>query len=95
MDNYSPLQRNTLAGLSDISGLLYLQLCDKYEAHKSQDRERRAFLDACECEEKMGEVISHIIYEYPGFETVSEEVKHDLCSFFMKRWLNNFMEKRK
>jgi hypothetical protein len=92
MSNYSPLQHNTLAGMSETAGILYLKLCEKYQAHKSPAYERRAFFDACKFEEKCAGVFDHILHRYEGFAHIPADVKTSLADFMAGRWLNNFME---
>lgn len=90
MSNYSVLQRNTLDGLSDMAGILYLKLCDAFEAHKGAANERKAFLAACRFENGCAETLDHILTRYPGFAHIALA---DLRRFFAERWRHNFMPK--
>lgn len=91
MSNYSVLQQNTLAGLSDGAGKLYLDLCDRYQAHKSDASERRAFLEASRYDERVGGVIDHILRNYPCGDLPSETIT-SLSQFFADRYRHNFMQ---
>ena len=86
MSNYSILQHNTLYGLSETAGILYLRLCDQYRD------ERRAFLEADRYDNRCGEVLHKVLYEYPGFAEIPQQVKTDLSRFMSERWRNNFIE---
>lgn len=88
--NYTPLQCNTLDGLSEMAGCLYLDLCDLYRAHESQANERRAFLEACRFEDQAARTIDYIMDNNPVW-TLNAEVKSQLSQFFATRWLHNFI----
>jgi len=93
MGNYSPLMRNTLDGLSDGAGSLYLKLFEKY-----QGDERKAFLEACRYEESCGEVVSLMIEKaceisaQDGIVATNPNARRDLEVFFADRWRHNFMK---
>lgn len=99
MSNYSILQQNTLLGFSEGAQHLYLRLCDAYQAHAGQEGERRAFLDACHYEEKVGEVLSYILKMMPiivpeyGSIGADRPWVRDLERFFADRYLHNFMHR--
>jgi hypothetical protein len=90
-DNYSPLQRNTLDGLSETAGVLYLRLCDAFEAHRSRANERRAFYAACDYEDKVGAPLDFVLRHNP-VHAIDESTFSALSTFFAERWRNNFMD---
>ena len=87
--NYSPLQRNTLDGLSETAGVLYMRLLDAFEAHKAAANERRAFLAACDYDERAGTTLDYILRYSPM--NVDDKTRSELSAFFATRWRNNFM----
>lgn len=91
MSNYSILQQNTLAGLSEMAGHLYLKLIDQFEGHKSPDNERRAFLAACRFEEGCGETLDYTLRHAP-LANMDDGTLSTLSAFFAERWRHNFME---
>lgn len=91
--NYSTLQRNTLDGLSETAGCLYLKLLDTLEAHRSQHNERIAFLIACRYDSQVGGVIDYILRHFYHLNKSDPETFAILSQFFSERWRNNFMEK--
>lgn len=90
MTNYSPLQANTLAGLSETAGCLYLKLLEVFEAHKSPANERRAFLAADYYEQNAGAVLDYILRHNP-VHRLDEPTLQSLSAFFAERWRHNFM----
>jgi len=90
--NYSPLQQNSLAALSQTAGHLYLKLVDAFEAHRSPDNERRAFLAACDYDEKVGGVVDYIIRNSPAHD-LDASTMSQLSAFFADRWRHNFMQR--
>lgn len=84
--NYSHLEENTLAGLSEAGGILYLKLVEKYNGN-----ETKAFLAAHKYDNTCGEVLSHILKNGPTFESYPEEVRKNLLTFLTERYRNNFM----
>lgn len=91
MSNYTILAQNTLDGLSETAGILYLKLLDVFEGHRSKDGERKAFLTACRYEDKCGEVIDYILRNSSA-HSIDSRTMADLSRFFAERWRNNFME---
>jgi hypothetical protein len=91
MSNLPVLTQNTLAGLSEGAGLLYLDLLDKYQGWNSVNGERKAFFKADRYERLCGGVADHIIDAYPGFNHVPSDVKTSVKSFIKDRWKNNFI----
>ena len=90
MSNYSILMQNTLDGLSETAGALYCKLLDAFEAHKSPNNERRAFLAADRYDRQCGEVLDYIIRNNPA-NHVGDETLTALAHFFAERWRHNFM----
>jgi hypothetical protein len=95
VSNLPVIAQNTLAGLSEGAGLLYLDLLDKYQGWNSVQGERKAFFEADRYERLCGDVTDHIIDAYPGFSHVPSDVKTSVKSFLKDRWENNFMDKEK
>ncbi|MEM8575907.1 MAG: hypothetical protein AAGF48_14935 [Pseudomonadota bacterium] len=91
MSNLSILQQNTLAGLSDPAGHLYLMCCDKFCSHDGRTEETRAFKEACRFERSAAETFDYIVDNNPVHD-VDEETKESLSRFLAARWFNNFME---
>lgn len=87
--NYAPIHRNTLDGLSETAGFLYMTLVDAFQGH-TRGGERRAFLAACDYDDKCGSALDHIMRRMPG--APSPEVRSLLSKFFAERWRHNFME---
>ena len=83
--NYSTIQKNTLDGLSESAGVLYLKLCDVFCGD-----ERRAFLEACRYEDRVARVLGYILRRAPL--TIDDRTRTDLSTFFAERWRNNFMK---
>ncbi|GGZ02546.1 hypothetical protein [Novosphingobium colocasiae] len=88
MSNYSTLQRNTLAGLSETAGALYLTLLDVFQGH-TRDGERKAFLAACDYDKQVGSTLDRILRHMPG--APGPMVHAQLSAFFADRWRYNFM----
>lgn len=84
MDNHSILERNTLDGLSEPSGILYLKLLDVF-----QGNERRAFLVACRFEDRCAGLLDYI---FQHLLPSNKNTRHELSQFFSERWRHNFME---
>lgn len=91
MTNYTPLQKNTLDGLSETAGILYMDLCDKLKAHESRENERVAFLAACGFDMGAGGVFDYIMRNYPGFSDVDDGTKTKLARFCADRYRHNFV----
>lgn len=89
-DNYSILQRNTLDGLSEAAGILYLKLCDTLQGHASLDQDRKAFMCATRFDERCGTVLDHILRNGP-IPKLTPKTKTELSKFFAERWCHNFM----
>ncbi len=89
--NLPILAQNTLLGLSETAGILYLKLLDQFEGWSNPANERRAFLTACDYEDRCGSVLGHILTAYPGFSHVAGKTRADLSRFFSERWRHNFM----
>lgn len=90
-DNYTTLQRNTLDGLSETAGCLYLKLVDAFEGHRSRANERRAFLTACRYEDGCGEVIDYILRNNPVHDLDARTLT-SLSQFCAERWRHNFID---
>jgi hypothetical protein len=88
MSNYSPLIQNTLDGLSETAGALYLSLLDVMQGH-TKEGERKAFWTACQYDDGVGGVIDYILNNMPN--APDEATRASLSRFFAKRWQNNFM----
>jgi hypothetical protein len=89
--NYSILQQNTLAGLSETAGLLYLKLLDVFEAHRSRENECRCLLAACRYDDQAGNVLDFIMRNSPA-HNLDAGTLSKLSAFFADRWRHNFME---
>ena len=89
-DNYTPLQRNTLDGFGEGAGILYLKLCDVFEAHRSPANERRAFWAAVDYDDGVGGTLDYIFRRNPVHQLDSATISA-LSRFFAERWRNNFM----
>lgn len=85
MTNYSCLQQNTLDGLSETAGCLYLKLCDVF-----QGDERRALFAACRYEDRLGGTLDFILRTMPNAPT--PETRAMLSQFFSERYRHNFMD---
>ena len=94
MSNLSVLAQNTLAGLSETAGLLYLNLLDTYQGWNSPTGERQAFFEADRYESLVAGKLDHILENYPGFEQMPPRIKADLKAFLTNRWKNNFTGKK-
>lgn len=88
MSNYSILMQNTLDGLSETAGCLYLKLLDVFQGH-TKEGERKAFLAACDYEEKFGATLDYILRNMP--DAPDDETRATLSQFFSERFRNNFM----
>jgi len=86
MDNYTTLQRNTLDGLSETAGILYLRLCDQYRD------ERKAFWEACRYDDSVGATFDYIVRNSPA-HNLDESTITSLSRFMSERWRHNFMGK--
>lgn len=84
-DNYTILQRNTLDGLSETAGALYLKLIDVFEAHRGRANERKAFLAACRYEDQCGGVLDYILRNSPAHDLDARTLTY-LAQFFSERW---------
>jgi len=91
MSNYSTLTENTLMGLSEMAGILYLKLLDAYQGHSSAANERKAFYAACHFDNNAGDVLDYILRNNP-VHNLPEKIISELSEFFAARWRNNFME---
>jgi dsDNA-binding SOS-regulon protein len=80
---------NTLNGLSETAGELYLKLLDVMQGH-TREGERKAFMSACRYDQKCGEVLDYILRNAPN--APDERTRIELSRFFAERWRNNFME---
>jgi hypothetical protein len=89
MSNYSILQQNTLAGLSEPAQFLYLKLLDVFQGHKASG-ERKAFLAACLFEDRCAGVLDYILRNMPG--APDDRTRSELARFHAERWRHNFME---
>lgn len=94
-DNYSILERNTLDGLGDGAGHLYLKLRAKY-----QGDDRRAFLEASRYDEEFGRILGLLFAKTAEIRTsqgiiecANPVVEQDLEKFAADRWFHNFREK--
>jgi len=85
MGNYSTLQHNTLDGLSEMAGMLYLKLTDVLR------NERKAFIAACRFEDNCAATIDHILRNSPVHD-LDEKTMSELSRFFSERWRNNFLD---
>lgn len=84
MGNYSTLQRNTLDGLSEMAGMLYLKLTDVYR------NEHKAFIAACRFEDNCAATIDYILRSSP-VHNLDEKTMSEISHFFSERWRNNFL----
>lgn len=84
--NYSILETNTLDGLSEGGGVVYMRLIDKY-----QGNERKAFALACVFDDSCGSVLEYILVNGPI--DCTPKVRSELLAFHAQRWLNNFLDK--
>ena len=97
MSNMTVLQQNTLAGLSETAGMLYLALVDKYQGHRAGPGERRAFMEAAKYDERTGNVIDYILTNCPldhwadTPRPLPQRARTELSSFFAERWRHNFI----
>lgn len=89
MSNYTHLQRNTLDGLSEMAGSMYLKLLDVFEGHARVDGERRAFLAANRFEAGCAEVLDYILRNMPL--GADDRTRAELSRFFAERYRHNFM----
>jgi dsDNA-binding SOS-regulon protein len=88
MHNNSILEQNTLYGLSESAGVLYLKLLDQF-----QGDERRAFLVADRYDRAVGGTLDHILSHMP--DAPDAETRKKLSVYFSERWRNNFMDEGK
>lgn len=86
MGNYSILERNTLDGLSEPAGMLYLKLLDVF-----QGNERRAFIGACRYEDCCASTTDYILRHMP--DAPDDETRRKLFEFLTERYRHNLMEK--
>ena len=91
MSNYRTIERNTLDGLSEMAGILYLRLLDVFQGH-TPEGERKAFLAACRYEAGCAGVLDYILENYDFAFEKNSKAKSDLKEFFAKRWQYNFMD---
>ena len=94
MNNLPILTQNTLLGLSEGGGLLYLDLLDKHQGWNNVQNEHKAFFEAHNYDSKVGCVFDHIIDNYDSFSNISKDIKTSMKSFMKDRWKNNFMDKK-
>ena len=85
-DNYSTLERNTLHGLSEPAGHLYLKLLDKYQG-SNRSGEKRAFLEACRYDEQVGRVTAKMLQGAPHF--ADAETRSEVGRYLAERWMHN------
>ena len=90
MSNYSILQQNTLAGLSETAQCLYLKLLGVFQGH-TKDGERKALFAASRYDDRFGDVIDYIMRNCPN--KPDDKTRQSLSAFFAERWRNNFMPK--
>lgn len=90
--NYSTLQRNTLDGLSETAGFLYLKLVDTLQGHRPGPAERQAFLEACRYDEVVGRALDRIMLSGCDMDPQSGAYR-ELSAFFAERYRHNFMER--
>ncbi|MEO9521687.1 MAG: hypothetical protein ABJC88_16920 [Parasphingorhabdus sp.] len=93
MSNYSTLTQNTLAGLGDMAGALYLDLLDIYQGHSNRSNEKKAFLAACDFDERGGGFLDYVLDNSP-VHNLDRKAKVELSEFMAKRYRINFMEKK-
>lgn len=84
MSNYSILQQNTLLGLGETAGVLYLRLCDQFRD------ERRAFFEACRFDKRVAGPLDRI-WRSPCFDDMPDHTRQELNVFMAERWRHNFM----
>lgn len=87
--NYSPLQLNTKAGLSEGGFHIYLKLCDAYQANGSDANERRAFMEACGYDRDCGELLEYVARNSPAHD-LDEDTIASVGRFVADRWFYNF-----
>lgn len=86
-NNLPILYQNTMAGLSESAGILYLKLIDVFQS------EKKAFVAACRYENQRGEVLDYILHNMPQARPDQRTIS-DLSRFFAERWRHNFMERQ-
>ena len=93
MSNYSILQQNTLAGLSEAGGCLYLTLLDVFQGH-TKAGEHKALFAATRFDEQCGDVFDYILRNYfDELDELDEKTRQSISAFFAERYRHSFMDK--
>lgn len=92
--NLPIIVRNTMDGLGEGAQHLYLAMLDRYQGWNDRRGELAAFLIADDYQNRLGDVIDHILdngrFQFPAV-VENRDWKADLRRFFSERYRHNFL----